>query len=541
MLTPQNLTRRILPALLFATFLTGCATNPQKATPQVDRAAEAEQVLQLANRRGQEIGNYLSAAKKALSLATDPSASPEDRTRGMHVYNQAVTACVMALQQNAFFQDGKQSHTFQAGNATYQLQIVSSGQASLRDPAKFTRLFDSSKVYRKHLTSDIQRSGLGATLVGVTGDSKAPAPHQPPNGFAEPVTAITKFGPTTARGVTSVDLLFFDPQAKEQVTVQGTTFKLRGDFTAALAHFPRSNNLIFGIVAMLRSDRAVQRRGLYFCEPYNPKKIPIIFVHGLMSSPQAWTNFINELNQDPDFRRRYQAWVYFYPTGAPIAGTAMLLREDLSAVATRYPLKRNMILVGHSMGGILTRMQVTTTRDQLWKSVFGKNADAVYASFPSDSLLKRALIFDANPYIKRVVFFATPHRGSDLASLRIAMMAGSLIRLPSTLLKRFDSKLQAVVKLVDSSVHSVPNSIMGLSPKSELLQGISKLPLSTPHDCFIGNRGLNQQPLADSSDGVVPYWSAHLPGARSETIVPTGHDAFDSPESVAGLLRILKE
>jgi hypothetical protein len=156
-------------------------------------------------------------------------------------------------------------------------------------------------------------------------------------------------------------------------------------------------------------------------------------------------------------------------------------------------------------------------------------------------VIKKALIFEANPYIERVVFFATAHRGSDLASLRISLMAASLIRLPATLTKRFDPELRKAVREINSSVRNIPTSIIGLSPKSQLLQGVSELPLAVPYDSFIGNRGKDQQPLAESSDGIVPYWSSHLPGARSETIVPTGHDAFDSPQSVAGLLRILKE
>ncbi len=130
-----------------------------------------------------------------------------------------------------------------------------------------------------------------------------------------------------------MNLFFFDPRTKEKVILDHTTFPVRGDFTGPVAYFPRTRPILLGFAAMMRSDRVAKRQGIFFLEPFDPNKIPIIFIHGLMSSPHAWINFINNLDHDPEFRRRYQPCVLFYPSGGPIAGNALQLRMMLAQIA----------------------------------------------------------------------------------------------------------------------------------------------------------------------------------------------------------------
>lgn len=532
----------LLILLPMAMGLSGCATTPSQSIP-ANSTSRVKELIQQSRRLPDDparaIGLSLSTAEQALGLAVDRSASSAERTTAMHVYNAAVSDCVLALQKLKPPLDGG-PRKFPGTKTTYELRIVSSGSAALKNPAAFTKLIAAGKIARKHLRSDIQRDGLGAPFVGVIKNPGQPLPNQAPGGFAEPLTAIAKFKGADQGDATAVDLLFYNPKARDTVTLENTTFQLRGDFTAPLAHYPPVRNMLFGIVAMLRSDKVVKRSGIFFMEPFDPDKIPVLFVHGLMSSPQAFVNFINELNRDPDFRRRYQGMVFFYPSGGPIAANAVRLRKDLAELAANYPLKRNIIVVGHSMGGILTRMQITNTNRQLWDSVFGSHAQAIYSMLPADSLLKKALIFRANPNISRVVFFSVPHRGSKLADLRISAIAGALIRKPAALMQSFTPQMRSIVQNIDPNLRSVPSSIIGLSPRSPLLKGMSALLITVPHHSVIGNRGLNEQPLAESTDGIVPYWSSHLEDAESELIVPTGHDSFDCYQSATELLRILK-
>ncbi len=521
-------------------FLSACATTPSD-NPAGNTSRVNELIQQTKHRSAdpsQAIGLSLSTAEQALSLAADQSASSAERTAAMHVYNVAVSDCVSALQK-LDEPLTKAARTFSGTNTTYQLSIVTAGESALKNPAIFTKLIAAGKIGRKHLRSDIQREGIGAPFVGVTRPADQPLPNQPPSGFAQPLTAIAKFQKAT-RGKTPVNLLFFDPKAKDKIALEETTFPLRGDFTAPLAHLPPVNNVLFGIVAMLRSDKTVNRSGIFFIEPFDPNKIPVLFVHGLMSSPQAFVNFINELERDPEFRRRYQGMVFFYPSGGPIAANALRLREDLAQLAAKYPLKRNIIIVGHSMGGLLTRMQITNTDRKLWDAIFGTHSEGIYAMLPKDALLKRALIFKANPYIARAVFFSVPHRGSRLADRHIAVLAGALIRMPTNLVKNFSPRMRAIAQKANPTLRSIPSSIIGLSPRSPLLKSVSSLPSTVPFHSVIGNRGMNKRPLADTSDGIVPYWSSHMEGADSELVVPTGHDSFECSEAVSELLRILK-
>jgi pimeloyl-ACP methyl ester carboxylesterase len=404
-------------------------------------------------------------------------------------------------------------------------------------PRGVTRLLVAEDISRRHMKNDVRRPGFGGALVGVMDGPDTASPNRPPKGFAVPWTAIAEFG-APRDGRTPVTIRLYDSRAVETVSLAGARRPLAGDFTAPLAFYPHPNELVFGFLAMLRSDLSVKRSALMFYEPYDPKKIPVLFVHGLMSSPHAWLQVANQLQANPEFRRRYQLWAYFYPTGAPIAGNALQLRAALAAAATRYHLGDNLVIVGHSMGGILTRMQVTNPGRALWNAVFRDKADKFYAELPADSIIKRALIFRANPHVARVVFFSVPHRGSDLANLRISALAARFIRMPVTLVKTFNNQVTGIMRQVDPSLRGIPTSIQGLSPRSYLLVALAKLPITVPCDTIVGNRG-KPGPLAESSDGVVPYWSSHVDFAKSELVVPTGHNSFDNPASVADLERIL--
>ena len=139
-------------------------------------------------------------------------------------------------------------------------------------------------------------------------------------------------------------------------------------------------------------------------------------------------------------------------------------------------------------------------------------------------LLKQALIFSANPDIERVVFVATPHRGSSLSTGGIGALGMSLIRLPFKVVSAIpQSVMAAVAPNNDPRKFRPPNSISGLSPQNPMLLALDKLPIEAPHNSIIGDRGRGDTP--NSSDGVVPYWSSHLATAQSELIVPTDHGA----------------
>jgi hypothetical protein len=193
------------------------------------------------------------------------------------------------------------------------------------------------------------------------------------------------------------------------------------------------------------------------------------------------------------------------------------------------------------MGGLLSRMQVTNSGRTIWNEVFASRAQELYSQIPNDSGAKRALIFQADPAVSRVIFVATPHRGSSLAAGGIGAIAIWLIRLPLNLLYEIpDAMVHALNPGSQQAARQrtlIPTSIQGLSPSSPLLRALAQLPIEVPHHSIIGDRGRGDTP--NSSDGVVPYWSSHLASAESEKIVPTGHEAMADPQAVEEIRRIL--
>ena len=196
-----------------------------------------------------------------------------------------------------------------------------------------------------------------------------------------------------------------------------------------------------------------------------------------------------------------------------------------------------MVLISHSLGGLLSQMQAVTTKRVLWDSVFRSDADRLYARLPPDNVVKRALIFDANPRVARIVFICVPHRGSVLATNWIGSLGISLIRLPNQILTGAGNVIAAPLQR-NLGLKRMPTGINGLSPQNPVLHGLDTLPIRAPYHSIIGDRGRGDTP--NSSDGVVAYWSSHLTGAQSELIVPGPHGSFALPQTISELKRILR-
>ncbi len=226
---------------------------------------------------------------------------------------------------------------------------------------------------------------------------------------------------------------------------------------------------------------------------------------------------INTLRDDPEIRRRYQFWVYSYPSGYPYPYSAALFREELDAVARAFPNRQRVILIGHSMGGMISRLMVTDVGDKIWRERFGKSPAQTNIPAEPKKLLEESLIFNHRPDVRRVVFISSPHRGSVMASNWIGQIARNLVKTPiffATLPIRAIAEASTDPDL--AKFNRIPNSIDTLSPKSPFVRSIDKFPITAgiPFHTIEGDRGRGDAP--NSSDGVVPYWSSHLNGAQSE-------------------------
>jgi hypothetical protein len=258
-----------------------------------------------------------------------------------------------------------------------------------------------------------------------------------------------------------------------------------------------------------------------------------------VSTPFTWVRTIDDLQKDPEIRKHYQFWVFGYPTGTPILYSALRLREELAKVDKLYPNHRPYVLVGHSMGGILTHAQVVTLTPAIWERAVGNLAREVLARNSKTSPIYHAFIFEANPRIKRVVFICTPHRGSEMASGGIGRLAISLISMPLNVATVLEGAItQEELTEITGSAKRLPNSVSGLQPTNPTFKALNSAPITVPYHSIIGDRGKGDSP--NSTDGVVPYWSSHLGKAQSELIVPGPHGSCGLPQTTAELDRILR-
>src|SRR5438445_2121069 len=354
-----------------------------------------------------------------------------------------------------------------------------------------------------YVKDHVTKEGIGAPLV-----AKRELTAQQASAFFTPpyiyysVTATAQF--EGSRCVISIN----DPLAAESVRVDGHSYPLAADFTAAYAMLlAREKPQKLGLARLLRPQEYAATARVARLEPYNPNKTVLLVVHGLMDTPATWVPLINDLRSDKYIRHNYQFWFYSYPSGYPYPYSALILRQELDAIEKRYPLTKKMVLVGHSMGGCISRTLITDTGNKLWIEAFGKPPEQTDMPAGSKHLLAGAIILKHRPEIGRVIFMSAPHRGSDLASNWIGRIGSMLVRTPTKLItigqtiRENMSPDPAALQL-----KRFPNSVDTLAPNNRFVVAINKVPITPgiPYYTILGDRGRGDSP--NSSDGVLPYW-----------------------------------
>ncbi len=422
-------------------------------------------------------------------------------------------------------------------------------------PAQIDELVFPSRVKLHEVDTLAQRHGMGVPVVGHirrTVEERAQHPFLPPNGGNLTITALMEFdeAPQDSREPRRCRLRLYDALNVETVQMRGGERQLAANFTAAkeLALSKKTLSL-FALTGILRPELALDDCQLYLMDPYDPRRIPVVFVHGLMSDPHIWLNMVNAISADPELRAAYQPWYFLYPTAMSIPQSAGKLRESLRAVLQRHdpdhndPGSRQMVLVGHSMGGLLSRMQVIDPKDRLWNALLQEPPDELQVSDRVKERLKQNLMFQPQPEVSRLIFITTPHRGSNLASKNIVRRLASLIRLPVDTLLMSEELLSGNTdalspQIRDWGIYSFLSLGM-LSEKHPYYQGLNSIPIPVKHHSIIGDRG--RKDSFTGSDGVVPYWSSHLDTAKSEKIVPHGHRCVQQNDVVKEVMRVLKK
>jgi pimeloyl-ACP methyl ester carboxylesterase len=420
---------------------------------------------------------------------------------------------------------------------------------------RFSRFISVGEFGVRGLRNRYRQAGVGAPLaaelepirVGTAGDTLR---HRIPPRIKVPVTAFVRFDdPLRALldGDVRARIELYTSDRATSVRVGEREVPLELEPTAALAYTldgaPVWNTEIAGFRV---AEKPLIADGLAMLHPYRPGRIPVVLVHGTASSPARWAEMYNELQNDPVLRGRYQFWLFQYSTGQPILYSAMLLRRALRAVVAeidpegRDPALRHMVMVGHSQGGLLTKLMAIHSGDRFWANVSDKPLDQVPMTPETRELIQEAMFFDPLPGLERVVFVATPHRGSFRAVGFARRLGRRFVTLPGRLVSQFEV-LRTEPELARLRLSRLPNSVDNMSPGQPFIRTLAAIPIDpriTAHSIIAVKK---IPPLLGQTDGVVGYESAHIRDAESEVIVRSSHSVQGHPEAIEEMRRILRE
>jgi len=289
--------------------------------------------------------------------------------------------------------------------------------------------------------------------------------------------------------------------------------------------------------------------GLSLLRPYMRGKIPVVFIHGLGATPQSWARMIDGLETDPIIRSHYQFWTFGYATGEPILYSASLLRRALVETRDRYDQERSdpafdrMVLVGHSMGGILAKVMAENSRSVLWDKISTRPVEKLLGPPEAREVLRQSFFFKAVPEVSRIVYIATPHRGSGVDQGPLRWLA-LLLNQPLDALRKLHESLLASNDpefFHQSFREGLPSSVDQLAWQHPILLTLFDLVFNPGVKFHSIIADINDHPGARGTDGVVPYASSHVVGASSELIVQGGHLCQAEPLVIRECQRILKE
>lgn len=496
--------------------------------------------------------DYLFDNDPALVAGRNPS-DPRFRT-ACELYNDSLERLIRAAQADRRIEaDGSIKLKVHGKEQVFHVVL----DETPWKPGDIDQLLLASDFVVSGVNARTYRYGVGVPLIGVRqndGPPKADERFYPPE-MAFPLTAFlvpkSRFKDAARDAGRECNLQLVDPVRRRSVGPPGTPMMVESDFTTPLAHmWSRTDLNRYRWNGLFRPGEAMERANLMLLRPYEPDKIPVVMVHGLISSPLAWIPMLNDLLRDPAIQQNYQFFLYMYPTGVPLPVAASLLRDSLQQAKGLYdPSGTNarfnqMVLLGHSMGGLLSHA-MTVESGNLWWQI---NSDRPFNEMLGDRAvldeLRSYLFFEVQPFVRRVVFLATPHYGSD-------MSRGVVGRVGNSLIGETDHVASLLSKLVKDNPDAfprrfrrLPTSIETLAPHSDILDALMQMKPgpNVAYHSIIGS--LRPDGVDRTTDGVVPYWSSHIKieGLRSERIVRTeDHGVQKNSDAIREVTRILHE
>ncbi|MCB1086873.1 MAG: alpha/beta hydrolase [Verrucomicrobiae bacterium] len=547
--TKESLRSAQLLGSLVTTPVSLLGTVASTSTSVLKQAAHLES-------KGQSVdaaGCYLKAAADAYELLAAGTEKPgsEAEKALIDLHNSSLSRFV-----ELWMQDPRRDGSPGPFEFTCDGEIIEAhlSPGSVYHSGYFDRAISAEAVEEKGMVSKT-RDGIGAAFVGIREQRPERADElkfYPPRGLHVPVTltmdSCRKLAGSTKRAVTVSQR---NPMLEQAMKVNGRSFSIAADFTAPIAVLLEGRNeAMWGLQGFFDANERIKNSGLYLTEPYDPKRIPVVLIHGLVSVPIIWRDIIPSFTSEPELSTRYQFMVFTYPSSYPIAESALLLREQLAAARAHFdpegddPLSRNMVVAGHSMGGILTHTLVADIGDNLWKVFSDEPFDSVDIDPVRKETIRKMLFFKPDPAVRRAIFISAPHRGAKMAESGLVGLISRTAKLPMDILNSTTNVInpdEAARLHLKVSLDKKVTAVQSLEPGAPVVKALEVSPYKKGviYHSIIGDRGKGDTP--NSSDGVVEYWSSHQDGAASELIVPTDHGAYKSPLAIDEIKRILRE
>jgi hypothetical protein len=534
-------------ALLLSAALTGCSLTrtsthwylplaPKLGGEDAGYLASAE-AKYAAGSAAEEAGDpaaidfYYAAATETWPLDVAGAATPDDR--GAELYRAAVRKMIDSAIRFGRY-DSSRGLTLGNGQVLPIRYFC-----FLWQPSDFCRLLPVGSYESPEIIHRYVSVGVGANYV-ILASNAAQRPFVKAN---EPIAATAVLQPIAPGGGFTLD--FYDPL---RTSATDTGLPITRDTTAPIAYAASQDG-----DAWLKGlfDPTTHRtgEGLWMNEPYQPGKIPIVLVHGLASSPITWSHLENDLRAQPAIMARYQIWRFRYDTGDPFLASAAELRRQFAALRQAYdpcradPSLSRTVMIGHSLGGLVSKLQVTYSGDQLWRSAAKVPLDSIITTPDTRARLASSFFFAPSPDIDCVIYIATPHHGSVYARRCIGIVSSSLVEEPPEWTAAHEQLLRDNPNAFDEDLkQGIPNSIDLLEPSNPILDATSRLPYRDGvvlHSIIGDDRWtLSEGP----SDGVVAVSSATLVGVQSQVTVDASHtEILKRNETSAEVLCILLE
>lgn len=477
------------------------------------------------------------------------------------LYNESLESTLRLINARGQLKPGY-SYKLTTGKQTYEVACRVRGKWSNDD---FERFEFVSDYELEGLPASGLTYGLGVPLIAVRkqGDPEDPREKYYPDGLSFPVTAlvrVVKPGSMPGSGANQRHhciLELHDPLDSCDLSLAGRLVPLQTDLSTSLAFFLDSEQFRErdqATLGLIDPQKTLEDRGLYMLEPFDPKRIPVVMVHGLWSSPVTWMPMFNDLRSFRELRENYQFWFYQYPTGQPFWNSATQMRGDLNELRAkldpdhRYHALDYTVLVGHSMGGLLSRMQTIDSGEQFWKILSEEPFESVQGDAEDLSKLKLAAFFKANNDIKRVITIGTPHRGSDRASNATRWLARKFIKLPTMMVATATNLVNrnpGVFQNADLLINST--SIDSLSPDSPVFPAMLRAPRApwVEYHNIVGKKEATSNWFwteEPTGDGVVDFESAHMDDVETEITVVADHQTIHrKPSTILEVRRILRQ